>query len=200
MRKTLLAAAFVAASIAATPALAQDDQRFNGPWVGVTTGYDTFTNGENEEDSSEDGIVYGIALGYDFNLNGFVLGAEAELTDSSVSSSALDVLEEGDELALSSGRDIYVGIRVGLPVSETIMIYAKGGYTSQRFNASYILDGDSESVNENIDGFRVGGGLELDLGQPFARIEYRYSDYGSLSDTDVETSRHQAVVTAGLRF
>ncbi|WP_340586272.1 porin family protein [Erythrobacter alti] len=202
MNMTALASAIFAASILVivTPAYAQDDQPFNGPWVGATAGYDTFSSGGDEDDSSEDGIAYGIALGYDVNLGNVVVGVEAELSDSSVSASAADVLETGDLLTLSAGRDIYAGVRVGVPVTESLMVYAKGGYSNQRFTATYSMDDLVEAESGNTDGWRVGGGIEYDLGQPFARLEYRYSDYGSFSDTDFETSRHQVMLTAGLRF
>lgn len=203
MNYSALAAAVVAASLTVlvTPAYAQDQEPFAGPWVGATAGYDTFTAGDDDDgDNSEDGAAYGVALGYDANLNGLVLGIEAGLADSSVSASATDLLEDGDELTLAAGRDIYAGLRVGLPISEALMVFAKGGYTNQRFSATYTLDDDTETSSENLDGFRLGGGVEFDLGQPFARIEYQYSDYGSFTDAELETNRHQVMLTAGLRF
>ncbi|MXO61259.1 outer membrane beta-barrel protein [Altererythrobacter salegens] len=201
MKKTALAASIVAAFTfsGAAPAYAQDDKAFTGPWAGAVVGYDTFTSGDDTDDS-EDGVTYGIALGYDVNLGGVVLGVEGELADSSVSASATDVLQDDDMLTLSAGRDLYAGIRVGVPVSETMLLFAKAGYSNQRFAATYELDDEVESMGENLDGYRIGGGLEFDFGQPFARIEYRYSDYGAFSATDIETSRHQVMVTAGLRF
>ncbi|WP_338243368.1 outer membrane protein [Aurantiacibacter hainanensis] len=200
MKKLLLSAAVVAVSTAATPAFAQENLPFTGPWVGATAGYDKFTTGDEDDDGSEDGIAYGIALGYDVNLGGVLIGAEAELTDNGVSATAFDVLEDDDELTLSAGRDIFAGVRVGVPLNDVAMLFAKGGYTNQRFSATYSLDDESETLSENLDGFRLGGGVEFDLGQPFARIEYRYSDYGSFSEADLETKRHQVMLTAGVRF
>lgn len=202
MDKTALVAAIVAASIfvIVTPAHAKDNPRFDGPWVGATAGYDGFTAGEGDGDDTQDDIAYGIALGYDLNLGGVVIGAEAELTDSAVSATSSDLFEAEDRLTISAGRDIYAGARIGVPVSDTMLLFAKAGYTNQRFNAVYTLDGSSETFAENVDGFRLGGGGELSFGQPFARIEYRYSEYGTFSDTDLETSRHQVMLSAGLRF
>ena len=199
MRNTLLATTVivVAMTVATPPAFAQDGDTFEGPWVAATAGYDTF-NGDGSE--SADGIAYGIALGYDISLGGVLVGAEAELSKSSVKASGTDVLVTGDELSLNVGRDIYAGVRVGVPVSDTVLVYGKAGYTNQRINATYTLDDDIETASDNIGGYRLGAGVEFDLGEPFARIEYRYSDYGSFSDTDLETSRHQVMLTAGLRF
>lgn len=200
MRKIWLIAATFAASTIGAPACAQDDQPFQGPWVGASVGYDHFSAGGGEDNSSSDGIAYGIAVGYDFKLDKIVLGIEAELTDSSVKASATDVLEVGDAIGLAAGRDIYAGLRLGMMVSDNAMIFAKGGYTNQRFSSTYTLDNETEKASGNTDGWRLGAGVEFDLGKPFARIEYRYSTYGTFSDTELETSRHQAMVTAGLRF
>ena len=81
-----------------------------------------------------------------------------------------------------------------------MMVFAKGGYTNQRFKAAYTLDGETVLESDNSDGFRVGAGVELDFGQPFARLEYRYSDYGSFSEAEFETSRHQIMLATGVRF
>ncbi|MBL0925763.1 MAG: porin family protein, partial [Sphingomonadaceae bacterium] len=163
-------------------------------------GYDRFASGSGEDDGSADGIAYGFALGYDFNLDSIVLGIEAEITDSSVSATTTDVLEDVDAFALAAGRDIYAGLRIGVKVSDKAMVFAKGGYTNQRFTLAYTTDDEVEKTGGNSDGWRLGAGIEFDLGQPFARIEYRYSDYGAFADADFDSSRHQAMMTAGLRF
>jgi opacity protein-like surface antigen len=114
------------------------------------------------------------APGYDVDLGNAVLGIEGEISDSSVRAAASDILDDGDELNISTGRDIYVGIRPGVPVSEKMMIFAKGGYTNQRFNAAYTRYRETVSESDNSDGFRLGAGVEFDFGQPFARLEYRF--------------------------
>lgn len=200
MKKTWLIAATLAASMIGAPVCAQDDKPFDGPWVGASVGYDHFSAGDDEDNNSADGVAYGIALGYDFNLDTVVLGVEAEFTDSSVKASGTDVFEDGDTFGLAAGRDIYAGVRVGVMVGDKAMVFAKGGYTNQRFTSTYTIDDEVEKASGNSDGWCLGAGVEFDLGKPFARIEYRYSDYGAFSDDDFETSRHQAMLTAGLRF
>lgn len=200
MKKIIIGSALLAAF--ATPAQAQDAAAFSGPWVGANVGYDSIgaEADEAEEDGSEDGVAFGVALGYDFNLNGVVLGIEGEIGESTVNASGTDVLEDGDLLELSAGRDIYAGLRIGVPVSDNVMVYAKGGYTNLRFDAAYTLDDETVEDGSNSDGWRAGAGVEFAFGQPFARVEYRYSDYGSFDDAELETSRHQVMLTAGLRF
>ncbi|KEZ12139.1 Opacity protein precursor [Sphingobium yanoikuyae] len=115
---------------------------------------------------------------------------------------------EGDKLSLLADRDLYIGARIGFAVSPNMLLYAKGGYTNARLKLRYSLDGDSASIGDNIDGYRIGGGAEFTNGSNFARLEYRYSDYGKYVyreggielDTGVKMSRHQIAVTGGFHF
>jgi outer membrane immunogenic protein len=93
-----------------------------------------------------------------------------------------------------------------------MMVYAKGGYT----NARYDLLGSDGTTNENqrldTDGYRVGAGVEYQMGSnAYIKGEYRYSNYsrgeidfeGETPDTnrfDIDTDRHQVVVGVGMRF
>lgn len=201
-----------AASVAiAAPALAQNASNFEGGKAGIVLGYDTvnFDYGY-DVDASESGMLYGVTAGYDFALgtSGAILGIEAEASDSTTKTSAHDILFEGDKLSLLADRDLYIGARIGFAVSPNMLLYAKGGYTNARLKLRYSLDGDSASIGDNIDGYRIGGGAEFTNGSNFARLEYRHSDYGKYVyreggielDTGVKMSRHQVAVTGGFHF
>lgn len=207
----------------ATPASAQmfgtGGETFTGPRVEAIVGYDINKagsdiddDGNEDNDESFEGIVYGGALGYDFDFNGFVLGAEAELTGSTAD---VDVNEGDVEDAgfgnVDSGRDFYAGVRAGARVGEQGLAYVKGGYTNARYDVR-VNDGTSElSTDLDADGYRLGAGFEYATTErSFAKIEYRYSNYseaeldfgdGVESDRfDVDLDRHQIVVGYGLRF
>jgi outer membrane immunogenic protein len=178
--KTVIFAATAAASVAlAAPAFAQDGAPFSGPRIEALTGYDAVkTNGNGL--GTPDGVLYGVGIGYDLRAGGAVVGLEAELMDSTAS---VDVVG-GD---IDAARDIYVGARIGAPIGQNLLAYAKAGYSNARIN--------TPTFRENGDGFRVGGGLEYNLGNNlFAKAEYRYSNY----EADVE--RHQLVGGVGIRF
>jgi outer membrane immunogenic protein len=214
--KTIL---FCMASLAiVTPALAQNNANFQGAKVGAVLGYDT-TNFEYQYDDDDDtsysvheskaGLLYGVTAGYDFALgSNAIIGIEAEASDSTAKFSARDLLYDGDKLSLMADRDLYIGARIGVAVTPTMLLYAKGGYTNARMKLRYSYEGDSASVGDNLDGYRVGGGAEFTSGTHFARVEYRYSDYGKYTyredgvilDTDTKVSHHQVAVTGGLRF
>jgi len=211
-------------AVLAAPAAAQDTT-FSGPWIGAVGGVDKNKAGSTvdddtddgdvfeEEDQSANGIVYGVGLGYDVDLGTMVVGAEAELTDSTADSEFADPDTDFGLGTVEAGRDIYVGARVGFKVAPETLLYVKGGYTAARFN--YVgTDGTTDyETNLDADGWRVGAGIEQKLGgNAFAKIEYRYSNYKEAeidfeaedvpdsSRFDIDTDRHQVVAGVGWRF
>lgn len=167
---------FVAAAVAAiafaTPALAQDEATFTGFRVEGLIGYDVVST---PAISDQDGLLYGIGIGYDFNAGPVVLGVEADVTDSTTKIAGI-----------VSDRDLYVGARVGTVVGQSLL-YAKAGYTNARL--------ESPVGNANFDGVRLGAGVEYALGgNMFLKGEYRYSNY------EADLSRHQVVGGFGIRF
>ena len=196
MRKYLLAGLLAgAAAISATPASAQEATPFSGVRVEGIVGYDT----TDVEDENSSGIAYGAGVGYDFQMGGLVAGIEAEASDSTLDECVSDVDLVGDELCVQAGRDLYVGGRIGAAVSRNVLLYGKAGYTNARVALDYE-DGTAATAldfeeGENLDGVRVGAGLEFALGpNSFAKAEYRYSNYEQGFD------RHQVVAGFGFRF
>lgn len=193
MRKYLLAA--LLAGTLATPAMAQDTAPFTGLRVEGIVGYDT----TDVEDEGSDGVLYGAQVGYDFQSGGAVFGIEAEASDSTVDECVDDVDVVGDTLCAQAGRDLYVGGRAGAAVSDNVLLYGKAGYTNGRVNLDYE-DGTTGTasdfdIGENLDGVRVGAGVEFALGpNSYAKTEYRYSNYEQGFD------RHQVVAGFGFRF
>lgn len=191
MRKYLFVA--LLAATVATPAFAQDAAPFTGPRVEAIVGYDS----ADVEGENSGGLVYGGAIGYDFQLGGAVAGIEAELTDSSVDEciSGLDVA--GDQFCAQVGRDIYVGGRIGAVLGSNTLLYAKAGYVNGRANLQYDAPGTANDFDDGVDldGVRVGGGVEFALGRnAFAKAEYRYSNY------EQGFEKHQVVGGIGFRF
>lgn len=221
----LLAAASTAAM--AVPAAAQDNSAFTGPRVEAIVGYDINKIGSDlDNDLNEDanrsveGLTYGIGVGYDVALSGFVLGVEGEYTDSTADTDldASDFGSVGVSGSYDAGRDLYVGARAGVLVTPRTLAYVKGGYTNARFN---LLAGDGQSeldTNLDLDGWRIGAGLEQAItDNAFAKLEYRYSNYtegefdfvmddlfdedtGDSTRFDTDLDRHQVVASVGLRF
>ena len=123
----------LATSLAAlsAPAFAQDES-FTGPWVAGVAGYDINKAGSSvDDDSSPDrdesveGVLYGAALGYDYDLGNVVVGAEAELTDSTADVDYAGAPATFGLGSVDAGRDIYVGGRLGFKVQPSTLLYAQ---------------------------------------------------------------------------
>ena len=196
MRKYVLAG-LIAAVPFATPAFAQDaPPSIGGFRVEAVTGYDA----AEINDDSDGGLVYGLGVGYDFQVGRRgILGIEAEATESTNDGCVTDFLQPGDSICARAGRDFYVGARAGVMVSNRIQLYARAGYTNARFKLDYE-DGTPTttadfSISDELDGVRVGGGAQYRIGSnAYLGAEYRYSNYEAGSD------RGQVVGTLGFRF
>jgi len=181
MRMVYAAAVLAAAST--TPAFAQNAAApsFSGVHVEAITGYDS-VHGAGD---STGGILYGIAGGYDFHSGGAVFGIEAEASESTTGECV------GTD-CFDASRDLYIGGRVGGVVGNSVLFYAKAGYTNARFDVT--TGGVTDSGN--LDGVRGGVGAEWAIrNSPVAiRTEYRYSNY------EGGISRHQGLLGLGMRF
>jgi outer membrane immunogenic protein len=222
MKKGLALLAAVSALGFAAPAYAQDDVNpaFTGPWVAGLVGYDNTRAGSDVDDDTTDddfddginGVNYGIGAGFDFAMGGVVLGVEGEWMESEASSQYDRSDDTGLGIdSLSTGRDLYVGGRVGFLVGKNAMIYGKGGYTNAKYNILASDDLTDTRANFKLDGWRAGAGVEVAVtNNLFVKAEYRYSNYtdgeveapnGVESDNfGVDVDRHQGVVGVGVRF
>ena len=186
MKKILFAAASVAAVAVATPAAAQ-------PRVEIHGGWDHVSNGGVDED----GVLYGIGVGYDVRVgrNAFV-GVDLSADLSSGDACETGLVVAGDRTCVEMRRDLAAGVRAGVNVSENTAVYALAGYTNARFRVSYTNPaGVTTSDAANLDGFRLGAGVQQGFGgNLYGKVEYRYSNY------EGGTERHNVLLGVGLTF
>ena len=185
MKKLTIAA--LAAAVAVLPAAANAQA-----YVQVETGLDVV----DTDVGNDEGILYGVAAGYEFPLGSNVFAAvEAGISDSTTKECARNVDVVGDKACIKAGRDLSATLRLGTNLSENSKIYALGGYTNARIKATYDDGFDRYSDGVNLDGFRLGAGYQHNFGQNlFGKIEYRYSNY------EQGFERHQGVVAVGAKF
>ncbi len=202
MKKLLFTGVAVSALAFATPAFAQEEEAtVGGAFVGVIVGYDEVKLDDGTTSGSEGDVAYGVTAGYDFALGSTAfVGVEVEAAESEVGVTATDVLVVGDSLSMAAGRDLYVGARVGFEVSGNTRLYAKGGYSNARVSVVYDDGVTVLSDGDNLDGFRLGAGGEVDVGAVTVRGEYRYSSYGEVLNSGVDISRHQFMIGLLGRF
>jgi len=198
--KLILATA--AAAFIAAPALAQDSYQpapFQGLRVEGLLGIDRQQGPFPGDAGESDGVLYGVGAGYDVRRGNLVLGGELELTGATTDTRGDGVFVPGDRLVIDSGRDIYVGGRVGFLATPSVLAYGKLGYTNARTDRDYQGVASRPDFNDGVTsgGIRLGAGAEVALaGTTFVKGEYRYSDYGS-SAID---HRHQLLAGFGFRF
>ena len=173
MKKIVSLVGLSVAAIAATPAAAQTAAP-TGARVEALVGYDIVSFAGEDEG----GILFGVGAGYDFAVgNTAALGVDVEASDSTT-----------DYGPVTTGRDLYAGLRATFAVSPRANIYVKCGYTNARLKVE-------DFGGANGDGFRLGAGAQfLIAGKAYVGGEYRYSNYES------DFSRHQIAATIGTRF
>lgn len=213
-----LAAAASIAAIAA-PAVAQDNSAFSGFRIEGLVGYDSSRPGSTADidnaddlDQSINDINYGVGVGYDINTGGVVLGLEGEWMESQAKTDydTFGFTQFG-VANIEAGRDLYAGVRVGVPLGSRALVYAKGGYTNAHYNVLATDNVTDTETRIKLDGWRAGAGAEFAVSNNmFLKAEYRYSNYGRgeveapsglESDRfDVDVDRHQIVAGFGVRF
>lgn len=219
MKKVLFLAAAGSMVAIASPAVAQDSDAFTGFRLEGLVGYDSTRPGSDvdldnadEVDQSIDDITYGVGVGYDMNMGGVVLGVEGEYMESQAKTEFDTAgFTEFGVANIDAGRDLYAGVRVGVPLGERALVYAKGGYANARLNVLATDNTTDTETDINLDGWRAGAGAEFAITDNFfVKAEYRYSNYGEAefeapsgleSDRfDVDLDRHQVVGGVGVRF
>ncbi|HEX7695406.1 MAG TPA: outer membrane beta-barrel protein [Sphingomonas sp.] len=192
----LIASALLASAAIATPALAQDTttdaKEFQGVKILAVTGLDHVTSSID----NQTGLSYGGVIGYDYQSGKAVFGVEGEIDGSTAKDCVNNAVTAGDRACLKAGRDLYAGVRAGVVVGNKALVYVKGGYDNGRIVATYTLNNATTKTGQNSDGWRVGTGVELNVGKNMlVRAEYRYTNY---SDSDV--ARHQGLIGVGVKF
>lgn len=174
-----------AAALAATGAQAQN---FQGPWVEARAGWDHIKGAGY----SESGFLYGASVGYDHAIGSKAFfGLQAGVTGSTTK----DCSGPG---CTKAGRDIEVLARAGVAVADRTALYALGGFTNGRASVN-------GAGGLNIDGFRLGAGVEQQFGsKTYTKLEYRFTDYSDVNFGGVNFGdigkRHQVSASFGIRF
>ena len=212
--KLLLAAAAVA--FTALPAQAQDGVGgdFTGPRIEAHVAWDR--TGINLRDTRNFGgrgdfgvqqqdneLSYGGEVGFDAELGGFVVGAYAGIDFSDAEEDVAN-----GTILLSAERNMYAGVRGGIVAGDNILVYARGGFSRGRLDATFPTTGTSAinpaTYDENFDGWHVGGGAEVAVGPMFyLRADYthtRYEDRTVSPTQELRFTRNQITGAIGLRF
>jgi outer membrane immunogenic protein len=174
--KKIITLAVACAALGTTVAKAEV---FNGPFVGVTAGWERNKLEDPfniiTDKSKRDGVKYGINAGYDVKLSDqFVIGVQADLGFTTGS----DTRILGTSITrLKPARTFDFSGRAGFLASPKTLFYVRTGYSNARFNLDETINAVKTRVGGNKDGWMYGGGLEYAFTDNIsARAEYRRTD------------------------
>jgi outer membrane immunogenic protein len=127
------------------------------------------------------GVIGGGLVGYNYQINQFVLGVEGDLTGSSNQgrfTSPNGFISQNTQYGFGAG----LRGRLGFAMDRTL-IYATGGWAYETIDQSYgnplVNNILQQKISTDRSGYTVGGGVEYAFSPNWSgRLEYRYTDYG----------------------
>ena len=162
MKKHILAsvAAATLLSVTGISAAHADDSPLAGTYMGIQGGYDIFGFGSHGK-----GVEGGVYMGYNAPVgDSMMVGGEVNFNLTDAKSS----------LAQAKAKNNYgIAARVGYLVSDTSMLYVRGGYQRALINVATL-------GSKHFDGWQLGGGIEAAISdQMSVRAEFVYNRYNS---------------------
>ncbi|HXW71112.1 MAG TPA: TonB-dependent siderophore receptor [Methylocella sp.] len=170
------------------------------------TGVDSSTGSpvNNSFIDTHNGAIGGAHLGYNYQINQWVVGVEGSVDlTSSLSTASFPSTFGGSSLTASTASNVQGSIRARLGYAfDRALIYATGGVAFGEYPTSYQLIGNY-SGNAGINGgnlftgsnfftnfpvgWTAGGGIEYAIdGHWSVRGEYRYTSFGTVSNSFVD--------------
>lgn len=162
---------------------------WTGLYVGGHVGYgwSNFSGTDPTGTASEQakGWLAGVTVGYNYQINSFVIGVEGDYSWAKVERKISDPLGlGGGEAKLTNDYFATAAIRLGYAV-DRLLIYGKGGvaWTRDKYD---ITDGAGGFANGTFGrtGWMLGAGLEYAVwGNWSTKIEYNYLKFKSIDET-----------------
>jgi outer membrane immunogenic protein len=158
------------------------------------TGFDPFFGGgtflSTSAGGTPSGVIGGANVGYNYQINQWVLGVEGSVDGTSLSNTAVVAFPDGTSLTAHTKADIQGSIRGRLGVAwDRALIYGTGGVAFGGFNTDVSILNPAVPffANGNVSntrvGWTVGGGIQYAITNNWSvRAEYRYTNWGTLSD------------------
>lgn len=163
---------------------------WTGVYVGGQVGYawgndnfeviDPMTGIASAGGSSPNGVIGGAHVGYNLQMNQWVVGLEGDVNGTSFSATTAPF----PAASTSTRSDVQGSIRGRAGIAwDRALIYATGGAAFGGFTRTYSDPFGFDSFATTRAGWTVGGGLEYAITNNWSvRAEYRYSDFGRTTD------------------
>lgn len=140
------------------------------------------------------GVIGGANVGYNYQINQWVLGLEGDVNGTSISNTAVAGFADGTSLSAHTNSDIQGSIRGKVGIAwDRALIYATGGVAFGGFNTdvNFANNGFGNggfpffgTVNRSTTrvGWTVGGGVQYAVTNNWSVFaEYRYTNWGSIN-------------------
>ncbi|WOJ91221.1 porin family protein [Methylocapsa polymorpha] len=126
-----------------------------------------------------DGVIGGAHVGYNLQVNQFVVGLEGSVDGLNLNKSlSTNVGLLPVNYAQSSHVQGSIRARLGVVGSERWLLYATGGVAFASINADLASPYSYDATANTRVGWTLGGGLEYAIAPNWSvRVEYRYSDF-----------------------
>lgn len=223
MRKILLGGVALTALAAAFPSFAADLPRNTAPmqpyyaptpafnwtgfYLGINTGYGfgSYTGGGSTPFGAADAGVFGGTVGYNYQINQFLVGLESDYDWTSFNSSKTYLVPTIGESAKVDGLWTLRG-RAGYTM-DNVLLFATGGYAGGviRSNLTNPTVPVSYGSSNYSNGYAFGGGLEYAFTNAISvKAEYLYTSldkqsiFGGAYATSV--ALHESLVRGGVDF
>jgi outer membrane immunogenic protein len=171
---------------------------WTGAYIGGQIGYEfghssttgiTAAGAADQIGYSPDGVVGGAHIGYNYQINQFVIGLEGDVNGSDYHGSAFN---NAGTVLYSTRTDIDGSVRgrVGYAFDRAL-IYATGGaaFAALRNTSVNVATGGTDVFNNTRVGWTVGGGVEYAITNNWSlRAEYRYTDYGHFNEFEANST------------
>jgi outer membrane immunogenic protein len=138
---------------------------------------------------SPQGVIGGAHIGYNLQIQQWVIGLEGSVDGTSLSRS---VFEPVSGFTVGTRSDVQGSIRGRAGIAfDRVLLYATGGVAFAGITDNYTdvtgvvtgSPGATSSFSKTRVGWTVGGGLEYAVTNNWSvRAEYRYSDFGRYTD------------------
>jgi outer membrane immunogenic protein len=131
------------------------------------------------------GVIGGGHVGFNWQSGPLVVGAEADIEGTGLHHRTIYPLSSPDTFSSEIEWQSSVRGRLGFAVDRTL-VYATGGvaFADIRHNYYEASAGISQAFSDVRTGWTVGGGIEYAITDNFtARVEYRYTDFGTKIET-----------------
>jgi outer membrane immunogenic protein len=154
---------------------------------------------DNTFGQNPNGVIGGAHVGYNYQINQWVLGLEGSVDGTSMSKTlvfapggfAAPVGFFGNGVTETTRADIQGSIRGRIGVAwDRALLYGTGGVafggfkTSYTFFSPFFATGGTSNFSTTRVGWTVGGGIDYAITNNWSvRAEYRYTDFGRNTNT-----------------